>query len=188
MSRGIIMIVLKSIVYALTCLMCMALLGTQGCSSRQKGRSVKSVAEEEVSGKGSTSQVQGQQKVDKGKRKHVMTHLSSIKVKAVTPPQLEKEAGRIETVIAFDSIGRLAECEVGGVLGEEPLNGTVVIQIEIGTDGKVTKPPQVILTTLREGEEVEKCVGDVIKEIYFYSVSLEKPSTFHVILKYGKGD
>jgi hypothetical protein len=114
----------------------------------------------------------------------VGTHLSSIQVKPVDPPDNEEAASIVETVMAFKNVGKFADCEKEAE-GTEPVEGTIVIQFGLDEDGRISEEPSIVLTTSSQQGGMEECLEKVVGKIDFSGVSLQSPSTFHVLLKYG---
>lgn len=111
------------------------------------------------------------------------THLSTVHVKAVDPPDAVEAAGAVETLIAFNNIGLFVDCEQG-VPGGDTFRGTIVVQFGIDEAGELTGDPGVVLTTSSQEGELETCMAEALGEIDFSSLSLESPVEFHLILKF----
>lgn len=118
-------------------------------------------------------------------RSNLPSHLSTVQVKSVDPPDDVEAAGAMETVIAFNNIGAFVECEKT-IPGIDQFVGTVVVQFGVDGDGNLAGEPLIVLATSSEQGELEECILSAFNEIDLTSVSLGGPRTFHLILKYSK--
>ena len=144
------------------------LLHAAGCNAKNKD--VKNAEEEGGGGKGT------------GKPS---TRLGSVHVKVIEPAGNEELAGEVEMVVAFKNVSKLVSCEAL-YDGEEPIEGTVVVQFDLDGESNLAGEPSTVLTTSREEGPLEECLADVLGEIDFSSISIEGAATFHLILKYGR--
>ena len=147
------------------------LLPAAGCNAKNKD--VKNAGEEsEEVGEGKGS----------GKPS---TRLGSVHVKVIEPADNEELAGEVEVVVAFKNISKLVSCEAL-YDGEEPIEGTMVVQFELDGESNLAGEPSTVLTTSQEEGLMEECLADVLGEIDFSSILIKGAATFHLILKYGQ--
>ncbi|MFH1437873.1 MAG: hypothetical protein ABIJ56_19355 [Pseudomonadota bacterium] len=147
------------------------LLPAAGCNGKNKG--VKNAGKE--GGEGGDGKGAGKPS----------TRLGSVQVKVIEPADNEELAGEVEMVVAFKNVSKLVSCEAL-YEGEEPIEGTVVVQFDLDGESNLSGEPSTVLTTSRQEGPLEECLAGVLGEIDFSSISIEGSATFHLILKYGR--